>query len=257
MKKSMLILLICTALTACGNYETETAVTENIAIETATQLQTEAVTQVTTQTATTEITTEPVVTTSTTITTTLPETTSTTPTTTEAFIAEKKNGIKARVTTAKVKYAEAVKMTTTTEVPETVTTITTTSTTTTAPPETTITTTTTEVIQTEPPQNNQTDYEKALAVYEYMTANGSGTCVQYAYATYEMCQEYGLECYFTWTESKLYGHVANVVKVDGVWYVLDTQGHCFLTENMCGFTEIVDEYENHVADASLISTQRY
>ena len=259
MKKSMLILLICTALTACGNYETETAVTENIATETVTQLQTEAVTQVTTQTATTEITTEPVVTTSTTITTTLPETTSTTPTTTEAFIAEKKNGIKARVTTAKVKYAEAVKMTTTTEVPETVTTTTatTTSTITTAPPETTITTTTTEVIQTEPPQNNQTDYEKALAVYEYMTANGSGTCVQYAYATSEMCREYGLDCYFTWTESKLYGHVANVVKVDGVWYVLDTQGRCFLTENMCRFTEIVDEYENHVADADIISGIRY
>jgi len=199
MKKSMLILLICTVLTACVNHETETAVTENIAIETATQLQTEDVTQSTT----TEITTKPVVTT--TITTTLPETTSTTPTTTDAFITEKKNEIKARVTTAKVKYAEAVKMTTTTEVSETVTTTTatTTSTTATAPPETTITTTTTEVIQTEPPQNNQTDYEKALAVYEYMTANGSGTCVQYAYATYEMCREYGLECYFTWTESKL------------------------------------------------------
>lgn len=259
MKKLMLILLICTALTACGNYETETAVTENIAIETATQLQTEDVTQVTTQTATTEITTEPVVTTSTTITTTLPKTTSTTPTTTEAFITEKKNEIKARVTTAKVKYTEAVKMTTTTEVSETVTTTTatTTSTTTTAPPETTTVTTTTEVTQTESPKNNLTDYEKALAVYEYMTANGSGTCVQYAYATYEMCQEYGLECYFTWTESKLYGHMANVVKVDGVWYVLDTQGHCFLTENMCGFTEIVDEYENHVADADIISGVRY
>lgn len=257
MKKSMLILLICTALTACGNYETETAVTENVATETVTQLQTEAVTQVTTQTATTEITTKPVVTT--TITTTLPETTSTTPTTTEAFIAEKKNEIKARVTTAKVKYAEAVKMTTTTEVSETVTTTTatTTSTTATAPPETTITTTTTEVIQTEPLQNNQTDYEKALAVYEYMTANGSGTCVQYAYATYEMCQEYGLECYFIWTESKLYGHVANVVKVDGVWYVLDTQGRCFLTENMCGFTEIVDENESYIATADIISGIRY
>ncbi|MBE6844931.1 MAG: hypothetical protein E7508_04350 [Ruminococcus sp.] len=257
MKKSMLILLICTVLTACVNHETETAVTENIAIETATQLQIEAVTQVTTQTATTEITTKPVVTT--TITTTLPKTTSTTSTTTEAFITEKKNEIKARVTTAKVKYTEAVKMTTTTEVSETVTTTTatTTSTTTTAPPETTTVTTTTEVTQTESPKNNLTDYEKALAVYEYITANGSGTCVQYAYATYEMCREYGLECYFTWTESKLYGHVANVVKVNGVWYVLDTQGQCFLTENMCGFTEIVDEYENHVADADIISGVRY
>ena len=135
MKKSMLILLICTALTACGNYETETAVTENVAMETATQLQTEAVTQAITETVDLENiekiipTSEPI------ITTTLPETTSTTSTTTETFIPEKKNEIKARGTTAKVKYAEAVKTTTTTEMPEKVTT--------TVPPETTIVITTT------------------------------------------------------------------------------------------------------------------
>lgn len=102
-----------------------------------------------------------------------------------------------------------------------------------------------------------TDYDRALAVYEYMTANGSGTCVQYAYQTYEMCRKYGVECYFTWTENKLYGHVANAVKVDGMWFVLDTQAGCFLTENLCGFTEIVDENENFISDASIISETRY
>ena len=55
MKKSMLILLICTAFTACGNYETETAVTENVATETATQLHTEAVTQAITEIAAPEV----------------------------------------------------------------------------------------------------------------------------------------------------------------------------------------------------------
>lgn len=60
------------------------------------------------------------------------------------------------------------------------------------------------------------DYEKALEIYNFMTSGGSGTCVQYAYQTYEMCREYGLECYFAWTENQLYGHVANVVKIDGV-----------------------------------------
>ena len=244
MKKSMLILLICTALTACGNYETETAVTENVATETATQLQTEAVTQAITEIAAPEViekiipTSEPI------ITTTLSETTPTTSTTPETFITEKKNEIKARVTTA-----EAVKTTTTTEMPKKVTT--------TLPPETTTVTATTEVTQTEPPQNNLTDYEKALAVYEYMTANGSGTCVQYAYQTYEMCREYGLECYFAWTENKLYGHVANVVNIDGMWYVLDTQAGCFLTENMCEFTEIVDANERYIASADIISSVRY
>ena len=111
--------------------------------------------------------------------------------------------------------------------------------------------------ETEPPEYNMSDYEKALEVYNFMTANGSGTCVQYAYQTYEMCCQYGLECYFAWTENKLYGHVANVVKIDGIWYVLDTQARCFLTENMCGFTEIVDANESYIASADIISETRY
>ena len=90
-----------------------------------------------------------------------------------------------------------------------------------------------------------------------MTVNGSGTCVQYAYQTYEMCREYGLECYFAWTENRLYGHVANVVNIDGMWYVLDTQAGCFLTENMCEFTEIVDANESYIASADIISSVRY
>lgn len=123
-----------------------------------------------------------------------------------------------------------------------------------------------EVMVTEPeeykeetasPECSLSDYEKALEVYNFMTVNGSGTCVQYAYQTYEICCQYGLECYFVWTENQLYGHVANAVKIDGVWYVLDTQAGCFLTENMCGFTEIVDENENHIADADIISSVRY
>ena len=81
--------------------------------------------------------------------------------------------------------------------------------------------------------------------------------MRHAYQTYQMCAEYGLECYFVWTEAKLYGHVANAVSIDGVWYVLDTQGRCFLTENMCEFTELVDVDENFVASADIISPTRY
>lgn len=111
--------------------------------------------------------------------------------------------------------------------------------------------------ETEPPMCELSDYEKAAEIYEYMTVNGSGTCVQYAYQTYEMCQEYSLECYFAWTENRLYGHVANVVRIDGVWYVLDTQAGSFLTENMCEFTEIVDANERYIASADIISSVRY
>lgn len=111
--------------------------------------------------------------------------------------------------------------------------------------------------ETEPPECVLSDYEKALEVYNYMTVNGGGTCVQYAWQTYEMCCECGLECRFAWTENQLYGHVANVVRIDGAWYVLDTQADCFLTENIFGFTEIVDENENHIANADIISGIRY
>lgn len=111
--------------------------------------------------------------------------------------------------------------------------------------------------ETEPPMCELSDYEKDAEIYEYMTVNGSGTCVQYAYQTYEMCREYGLECYFAWTENRLYGHVANVIRIDGVWYVLDTQAGCFLTENMCEFTEIVDANERYIASADIISSVRY
>ena len=114
--------------------------------------------------------------------------------------------------------------------------------------------------ETEPPAeetSEMSDYQKALEIYEYMTANGAGTCVQHSYQTFQMCREYGLPCYFIWTENKLYSHVANAVCVEGVWYVLDTQAGCFLTENMCGFTEIVDENETYIMSADVISPIRY
>lgn len=105
--------------------------------------------------------------------------------------------------------------------------------------------------------NDGTDYGKAEAVYNFMRENGHGTCVGYSYQTLYICKGIGLECCYIQTPAQLYGHVANAVKIDGMWFVLDTQGECFLTENMCGFTEIVDENENFISDASIISKIRY
>lgn len=116
---------------------------------------------------------------------------------------------------------------------------------------------------TEPPaepktvlSDDGTDYGKAKAVYEYMRENGSGTCVNYSCQTYELCHDIGLQCYIVWTSAGLYGHVANTVNVDGIWYVLDTQGGRFLDYNY-GFTEVVDTDGNHIADGSFISSQSY
>lgn len=142
------------------------------------------------------------------------------------------------------------------------------------PPDTTTKPQTTKVPQTQPPlpvpteeerymdigrslSHNGSDYSKAEAVYNWMTENGSGTCVNYSWQTYYLCKGTGLECYLAWTPSKLYGHVANVVKVNGTWFVLDTQGQGFLLNNDCGFSEIIDIDESYVSGADLISSQRY
>ena len=142
------------------------------------------------------------------------------------------------------------------------------------PPVTTTKPQTTTVLQTQPPlpvpteeerymdigrslSHNGSDYSKAEAVYNWMTENGSGTCVNYSWQTYYLCKGTGLECYLAWTPSKLYGHVANVVKVNGTWFVLDTQGQGFLLNNDCGFSEIIDIDESYVSGAYLISNQRY
>ena len=139
---------------------------------------------------------------------------------------------------------------------------------TTAPPVTTVIVTipVTEPI-TEPPaspetkpeivlENDGTDYGKARAVYEYMHENGSGTCVNYACQTYEICQNIELPCYIVWTNAGMYGHVANTVCVNDTWFILDTQGGYFLEYNY-SFTEVVDINENHIADGSLISSYSY
>lgn len=101
------------------------------------------------------------------------------------------------------------------------------------------------------------DYSKAEAVYNWMTENGSGTCVNYSWQTYYLCKGVGLECCLAWTPSKLYGHVANVVKVNGTQFILDTQGHGFLMNNDCGFSEIIDIDESYISSADAISSQRY
>lgn len=104
--------------------------------------------------------------------------------------------------------------------------------------------------------NDGSDYGKASAIYEYMLRNGSGTCVNRACQTYELCVDNGLDCCIVWTRAGVYGHVANIVRVDGVWYVLDTDGGYFLDYNYC-FTEVVDIDGSHIAESSIISDKSY
>ena len=119
-----------------------------------------------------------------------------------------------------------------------------------------ITEPTTENAAESPTEPEQTDYEKALMVYEYIRENGYGTCVQYSSKTYEKCKEIGVPCQFVWTDAGIYGHVANTVCVDGIWFIMDTQAACFLTFNY-GFTEVVDKDMSHIGDAEMLSDRSY
>ena len=114
----------------------------------------------------------------------------------------------------------------------------------------------TEMTEETTAESVQSDYDKALAVYEYMIENGHGTCVNYACQTFEKCQEIGLPCYIVWTDAQLYGHVANTVQVDGIWFILDTQGQKFLAYNS-GFTEVIDMEMHHIGGAEMLSNYRY
>ena len=80
-------------------------------------------------------------------------------------------------------------------------------------------------------KHDGTDYGKAVAVYKWMRANGNGwgSCVYYSMETYFVCKGIGLECAYGFaTDNGWYGHTYSVVKVNGTWYVLDTQGRSFL-----------------------------
>ncbi len=290
MKKSLLLLLLCTGiLTGCGNQALPAEPTETSTVSQTTSAVQTAENEITTTTTTEGI---PKVTE-----TCLDEISSVT-TETETYTATEEipNDTESTTTTASVQEEEspAVQSTTTkaddvvttrittttkpivtTKITTTAKPTTTTRITTTTKPVTTITTkvttttvTTTVATTTTNPDNRYievgrnlshdgTDYGKAKAVYDWMRTNGHGTCVNYSYQTYLICEGIGLDCYCCWTDAGIYGHTANVVKVNGIWFVLDTQGQGFLLNNDCGFTEIIDKNESHVADANIISSQRY
>lgn len=93
-------------------------------------------------------------------------------------------------------------------------------------------------------KHDGTDYGKAVAVYKWMRANGWGSCVYYSMETYFVCKGIGLECAYAFaTKNDWYGHTYNVVKVNGTWFVLDTQGRSFL-ENSEYCTRMFDGNDN-------------
>lgn len=92
-------------------------------------------------------------------------------------------------------------------------------------------------------KTNGSDYGKAEAVYNWIQNNVSGNCQVFSVATMYACKGIGLECrYAFFSPDDWYGHMANLVNVDGAWYVFDTQGGRFLKSDKYGdITRIFDE----------------
>ena len=79
------------------------------------------------------------------------------------------------------------------------------------------------------------DYGKAEAVYNWIRGNVSGNCQVFSAATMYACKGVGLECrYAFFSPDAWYGHMANLVCVEGTWYVFDTQGGRFLKSDKYG-----------------------
>lgn len=92
------------------------------------------------------------------------------------------------------------------------------------------------------------DYGKAEAVYNWIRGNVSGNCQVFSVATMYACKGVGLECrYAFFSPDDWYGHMANLVCVEGTWYVFDTQGGRFLkSDKYSEITRIFDENDNTI-----------
>lgn len=100
-----------------------------------------------------------------------------------------------------------------------------------------------------------TDYGKAKAVCEYAYNLGGQNCIEYALNAYFLAKGAGLECYIA--RSSLYdwyGHVANVVRLDGKWYYMEPmsnitgspQTYAAGASYPNGLDIVTDIYENRI-----------
>lgn len=87
-----------------------------------------------------------------------------------------------------------------------------------------------------------TDYGKAVAVCNEAESMGGVNCINYAINAYFMAQGAGLECYIA-RSSKYdwYGHVANIIKLDGKWYYMEPMGDIVGSPNTFAEGGIADD----------------
>ena len=101
-----------------------------------------------------------------------------------------------------------------------------------------------------------TDYGKAVAVCSEAESMGGVNCINYAINAYFMAQGAGLECYIARSSDyDWYGHVANIIKLDGKWYYMEPMGDVVGSPASCpsggipypnGLDIVTDIYDNRI-----------
>ncbi|WP_303838256.1 hypothetical protein [Ruminococcus flavefaciens] len=99
-----------------------------------------------------------------------------------------------------------------------------------------------------------TDYGKAVAVCNAAESLGGVNCINYAINAYFMAQGAGLECYIARSSDyDWYGHVANIIRLDGKWYYMEPMGDVVGSPTSCpsggipypnGLDIVTDIYDN-------------
>lgn len=90
------------------------------------------------------------------------------------------------------------------------------------------------------------DLEKARAILNYAYSLGGQNCIEYALNAYFLYKGAGLHAEITFESyNEWYGHVANVVKVDGQWMAFDASAGKYST-NSYSTIKAFDIYENTV-----------
>ena len=91
-----------------------------------------------------------------------------------------------------------------------------------------------------------TEKEKAEAILNYAYSLGGRNCIDYALNAYFLYQGAGLQTALTFESNNgWYGHVANVVKVNGKWMSFDASA-CKCSESLYMVVKAFDIYENTI-----------
>ena len=90
------------------------------------------------------------------------------------------------------------------------------------------------------------ELDRAAAALAHAHAIGGRNCIEYALNAYFLYDGAGLDCGIAFASyDGWYGHVVNVVKIDGIWREFDASAGKY-ADNTASIIEVFDLYENRI-----------